>query len=239
MHVRQQRLERLSRRLRMVLNVPVDLLQMVFSDVPGPLGQRLRYWLWKRRLKFLGKGVIISEGVYFQNPQYISIDDNCWIDRGVMILAGPDRSARPRRLIPNREFQLERGHVHIGKRVHVGPFAIISGIGGVHISDDCGLASGFRAYSFTHHFRSDDNPSDRSVHFSPLVDHSSQYMIEGPIFLDANVGAALNVVILPGVSIGEDSFINIGSVVTTSIEPNSLISGYPAKRIRERYKDAV
>lgn len=184
----------------------------------------------------MGQNVKIDVGVYFQNSQFICLDDHCWIDRGVMILAGADRSQRPRRHIPNRTFPVEKGIVHIGKRVHVGSYCIISGIGGVYVSDECGFSSGVKAFSFSNHFRSDEFPANQSYHFGPLVEHERTFMIEGPIFLDTNVGVALNAVLLPGVTIKKNSFVAINSVVSTSFEENSLIAGNPAKRVKDRFK---
>ncbi|ETR65886.1 MAG: galactoside O-acetyltransferase [Candidatus Magnetoglobus multicellularis str. Araruama] len=170
-----------------------------------------------------------------QNPKFISLDDNCWIDKYVIILAGHDQSQRPRRYIQNKAFPIKKGRVHIGKSVHIGPYSLISGIGGVFISDECGFSSGVKVYSFSNHFRSDALPSDKQFHFGPLAEKERTFMIEGPIFFDKNVGVALNSVILPGVSIKRDSFIMINSVVTKTFEENSLISGNPAERIKERY----
>lgn len=44
------------------------------------------------------------------------------------------------------------------------------------------------------------------------------------------VGAAS--VILPGVTIGENSFVAAGSVVTKNVAPNTLVAGVPAKPVR-------
>lgn len=225
------------KKLKILLNFPIDIWQIFITYLPGPIGYVLRYWFWKKRLKYLGKKVLIDVGVYFQKPHCILIDDHCWIDRGVILLAGPDTSNRARRSLVNDKFPLEPGMVHIGKNVHIGPYSVISGIGGIYISDDCGLASGFKAFSFSHHYRSEEFPSDRSFLFAQPVAPEKQYMIEGPIFLDRNVGAAVNSTILPGVSIGKDSFVTINSVVSSSFEENSLIAGNPAKRIKERYEN--
>jgi len=222
--------------LKYLLGFFSDVLQMITSYLPGPIGYILRYRYWKRRLRHLGHDVKIDVGVYFQNPRFISVDDYCWIDRGVMILAGPDKSSRPRRLISNNTFPLEKGMVYIGKRVHVAPYSILSGIGGLYISDDCGIASGARIYSFSNHYRSDEYPSDRKYCFALFVEPLRQYMIEGPIYLGENVGIASNVTILPGVSIERYSFVAVNSVVTKSFAENSFISGNPSKRIKERFE---
>lgn len=222
--------------IKIILHFSVDVWKMFISYLPGAIGFKLRYRFWRKRLKFLGKSVKIDIGVYFQNPQFISIDDNCWIDRGVMILAGEDKSNRSRRLVINDNFPLEKGMVHIGKRVHVGPFSIISGIGGVYISDECTFSAGVKVYSFSHHFQSDEFPSERNFGFGSCIEQERQFMIEGPVFLDQNVGIALNSTVLPGVSIGKDSFVAINSVVMSSFDENSLIAGNPAKRVKSRFE---
>ena len=223
--------------LRKLGTLPTDIWQALISNLPGPVGYRLRRRFWRKRLKEMGKDVRIDCGAYFQNPQFISIDDNVWIDRGVIILAGRDKSTRPRRILENATFPLEEGAVHIGKNVHIAAQCIISGIGGTYISDNCSLASGVKLYSFSNHYRSDEFPSDREIKFAILVDHDQQYMIQGPVFLGENVGVAVNVVILPGVTVKRESFVCINSVVTESFEPNSLISGNPAKRIKARFQE--
>ena len=214
-----------------------DSLLLIVRYMPGSTGHAIRKWYWKKRLLLLGKNTRIDSGVVFTNPKYISIDDNCWIDQDVIILAGPDRSNRKRRIVENHKFPYEKGRVHIGKNVHIAPRSLISGIGGVCISDDCSLASGVKVFSFSHHYRSDECPNDRNFIFSPLVDKDRQYMIEGPIYLEENVGVAVNTVILPGVRVGRDSFIAVNSVVFTTFEENSLIAGNPAERIKERFKN--
>jgi len=229
-------MKKIIRASNALINFPIDVWHLFINDLPGPIGFKLRYIFWKKRLKFLGKSVKIEIGVYFQNPQFISIGDNCWIDRGVMILGGADKSRRARRLVLNNNFTLDKGMVHIGSNVHIAPYSIISGIGGVFISDDCTLSSGVKVYSLSHHYRSDEAPSNRMFRFGSCDVPERQFIIEGPIFIGENVGVALNSVILPGVSIGKCSFVAVNSVVGSSFEENSLIKGDPARRVSDRFE---
>ena len=204
--------------------------------LPGPYGFSLRYRYWKHRLKKLGKNVKIDTAVYFQNPRFISIDDHTWIDKNVHILAGPDKSQRSRKTIPNPQYKINKGEVYIGKCIHIAAFCIISGIGGVYISDNCGLSANSKLYSFSHYYRSEEHPANREYYFSSSASLENQFMIEGPIFIGENVGTGVNVTIMPGVSIGKDSFVTINSVVLRSFKENSLIGGNPAYKIGKRFE---
>ena len=192
-------------RIRKIAELLKGIWPMVVYNLPGPIGYDLRYRYWKTRLKHLGKGVVLEPGVFFQDPIRISIDDHSWIDRGVIVLAGIDATAREKIELKNDEFRGEPGAVHIGKYVHIAPYCIISGIsGGVYISDYCSLASNTKVYALSHHYRSRDNPRKSSVHFSPMVPDDEQCLLQGPVQIGTNTGVALNSVILPGVSRDEE-----------------------------------
>lgn len=227
-------------KIKMILHFPVDIWQMFISYLPGVTGAKLRYKYWKKRLKFLGKNVKIDVGVYFQNPQFISIDDNCWIDRNVVILAGLDNSNREKIIRENDKYPGLSGEVFIGRNVHVSVGCILSGISsGVYISNDCGFSANCKVYAFTSHYRSEKDAPDKNYCFGPMVEHSRQCIVEGPIFLGENVGIALDAIILPGVSIERDSFVAINSVVMSSFQENSLIAGSPARRVNARFKSVL
>ena len=54
-----------------------------------------------------------------------------------------------------------------------------------------------------------------------------------PIFIGDNVWLTMNIIVLPGVSIGNNTVIGAGSVVTHSSPDNALAAGNPAKVIRQ------
>lgn len=57
-----------------------------------------------------------------------------------------------------------------------------------------------------------------------------------PVVIEDNVWIAANVTILPGVTIGKNSVIGAGSLVTKDVEANSLYYGNPAKKIKDLNK---
>ena len=58
--------------------------------------------------------------------------------------------------------------------------------------------------------------------------------VKGPIIIERNVWIATRVTILDGVTIGHDSIISAGSVVSTDIPSQSVAHGNPAKVILKR-----
>jgi maltose O-acetyltransferase len=54
-----------------------------------------------------------------------------------------------------------------------------------------------------------------------------------PIILEENVWLAARVIVLPGVTIGKDSCVGAGSIVTKDIPPGVVAAGLPARVIRE------
>ena len=229
---------RIKKMIKWLLGFPGAVYLGFITHLPGECGFSLRYLYWKRRLKCLGERSRIDTGVYFQNPRYISVGENTWIDKNVIILAGLDLSKRERVTFKNQNYTFDPGHVYIGNDIHIAPNCLISGIaGGVYISDRCGFSADCKVYSFSHHFRSVQDGSNREIYFGGMVRADQQCMISGPVFLGQNVGVALNTVILPGASILEDSFVAINSVVHKGrYANNSFIEGSPAKVVGERFK---
>lgn len=69
----------------------------------------------------------------------------------------------------------------------------------------------------------------------PLDSESRNTMLEyaRPITIGSNVWFGGNVTVLPGVTIGDDTVIGAGSVVTKDIPKNVIAAGNPCKIIRE------
>ena len=208
---------------------------MIVTYLPGETGSRLRYRYWKKRLRYLGKNVLIDEGVYFYNSEYIYIDDNAWIDKNVVIMAGPFHSKREKRTLQNKSYPGEPGVVFIGKNVHIGTGGILSGISaGIYISDNCSMSAYCKLYALTHHYKSFKNP-EKLISTSSRAPVESQSLIDGAIYLGPNVGLALNCALLPGVALPGNNFVHINSVVYMGRYPKDIrLQGDPAKKVGYR-----
>lgn len=61
--------------------------------------------------------------------------------------------------------------------------------------------------------------------------HSTFFPSSGKVKIGNNVSCGFNVTILKGVTIGDNVFIGLGSIVTKDIPPNSIVAGVPARVI--------
>jgi acetyltransferase-like isoleucine patch superfamily enzyme len=152
-------------------------------------------------------------------------------------MAGSDDSTRKKKELRVKSLS-KPGEVVVGDNVHIGLSSVISGIdAGVYVGNDCTFSSGVKVYAFSHHFRFDDDPGNRSCSFGSMVAADRQSMISGPVTLEENIGVALNAVILPGVFVGRDSFIAVGAVVKSGVyDENSMLQGSPAERTGPRFR---
>jgi len=199
---------------------------MFVTWVPGPVGHFLRFRYWRRRLQHLGNGTRIDVGVYIQQPSHVRIGSGCWIDRHVQILAGPPAGDRATFREENPDFAFAAGDVVIGDRTHIGPFVVLSGIGGIHIGCNSTVAAGAKVYSFTHHYRNLADPEDQGQYsFTSLARADQQALISGPVVMKDHAAIGLNAVVLPGVTIGRGSWVAAGTVLSTDVPNQTLVYG--------------
>lgn len=209
--------------MKEILLIPLRLIEMFVTAFPGPVGNKLRYLYWKTRLRHLGRGCVIAEGASFASPEHISIDDCCWIDRNVIIMAG--RHQHDIRNIIRRDNpnfgDTPDGSVHIGYGVHIAPNCIISGSGGIRIGQYSGIAANTCLYSASHHYRHPDFEEQQI--FSPFAPPDRQTIVYGPIVVADHAAVGAGCVILPGVSIGEWAWVAAGSTVLRDVPPKHLL----------------
>ncbi len=141
------------------------------------------------------------------------------IDGKPFFIAGPIR------------FQ-QGNHTHVGRNFYGGPNLVILDHGGVYIGDNAMLGPNVTLASHAH-----PKLADQRV-VRPFPDTFEPYgrgeiEVIAPITIGNNVWIASNVVVCPGVTIGDNAIIGAGSVVTHDIPANTLAYGVPCKPVRE------
>ncbi|PLT32845.1 sugar O-acetyltransferase [Bacillus sp. V5-8f] len=115
-------------------------------------------------------------------------------------------------------FHCDLGYnIHVGDNFYAGYNCTILDMAEVRIGDNCMIGPNVGLYTAGHSIE----PKDR---------HKSGYAI--PIKIGNDVWIGGSCVILPGITIGDNSIIAAGSVVTKDVPTNSIVAGNPAKILK-------
>lgn len=108
-------------------------------------------------------------------------------------------------------------NIRIGRNVFVNQNCTMYDLGGIVIGDDVMIGPNVNIITSGHPVE----PSQRRA-----------AVIAKPISIGRNVWIAAGVTIIGGVSVGENSVVAAGAVVTKDVPPNSMVGGNPARLIR-------
>jgi acetyltransferase-like isoleucine patch superfamily enzyme len=108
-------------------------------------------------------------------------------------------------------------NTRIGKNVFINFDCVFLDLGGITIEDNVFIAPKVSILSEGHPI----NPEQR---------HS---LVPQAVHLKKNAWIGANVSILPGVTIGENSVVAAGAVVSKNVPDNTVVGGIPAKIIKE------
>jgi acetyltransferase-like isoleucine patch superfamily enzyme len=212
--------------------------EIIFSLIrylDGTAGNIIRRAVYRKRLKYLGKNVIIDTGVFMYGLKYIAIGDNTHIDKSCILIGSSsdlDLSERALKEKYNSSIHVNKGELVIGSECHIAQNCMIFAYGGVKLGNNCVMSSGSKLYSLSSlHY----NPEDKNLRTSIVPYSGKSPSIIGNIEFEDNVWIGINSCVFPGVKIGKDSFIRSNSMVSESFSENSYIAGDPAKYIKQRY----
>lgn len=115
-------------------------------------------------------------------------------------------------------FHCDLGYnIYVGNNFYAGYNFTVLDMAEVRIGDDCMIGPNVGIYTAGHGIE----PKDRN---------KSGYGI--PINIGDNVWIGGSCVILPGITIGDNSIIAAGSVVTKDVPANKIVAGNPAKILK-------
>jgi hypothetical protein len=165
------------------------------------------------KIKLSGKNnyLFLGENSFLRNCDFyikgsnnvVYIGKNCSLDNTRIILDG------------------KKQEIKINDRVTAGKLQIVSlEPYKIEIGENCMISYDVEIRNTDSHMIFDKNTNKR-------------INIGKPVEIGNNVWLGMRTLILKGVKIGNDSIVAAGSIVTTDIENNSIVSGIPAKKIKE------
>jgi acetyltransferase-like isoleucine patch superfamily enzyme len=114
-------------------------------------------------------------------------------------------------------FQINYGkHTQIGKNVFINFDCVFLDLGGITIEDNVLIAPKVSLLTEGH----------------PTSIEERHSLIPKPIHIKKNAWIGANATILPGVTIGENSIVAAGAVVSKDVADNTIVGGVPAKFIK-------
>ncbi|MBC3787315.1 sugar O-acetyltransferase [Spirosoma utsteinense] len=106
--------------------------------------------------------------------------------------------------------------IRLGKNIFINHACSFLDIGGISIEDDVQIGPRVNLTSENHPL----DPADRTT------------LIPRPIVIKRNAWIGAGATILPGVTIGENSIVAAGAVVSRDVPPNTVVAGVPAKVVK-------
>lgn len=106
--------------------------------------------------------------------------------------------------------------IRLGKRVFINHACSFLDIGGITIEDDVKLGPKVNLVTENH----------------PLDPSARKTLLINPIIIKQNAWIGAGATILPGVTVGENSVVAAGAVVSRDVLPNTVVAGIPAKVVK-------
>jgi len=202
-------------------------LLTLFSNFPTAAGALLRGRVYKTLLGHIGSNCYIEKNVRFNIPQKVFLGDrviigeSSWFD-----IEDPKSKVRigdEVKIARYCTFRAGPGEVLIDKEVNFGAFNLIVGYGGIEIGKYSAMGHHVVIMTYTHVF---DDPT------IPIRFQGAELK---KVSIGEGVWLGTHVVVLPGVTIGDNSVVGAGAVVTKDIPGYSIAAGVPAKVIKKRF----
>ena len=181
-------------------------LEYFIGMTPGRIGYLIRSQYFKRRLAVSFINNRFETGFRIEYPNHVYLSSNSFFGLDCKIYAS------------------EFSKIEIGSNVTINSNVMINarGKGRIYIGNNVLIGPNVVIRSNNHDFQSID---------TPIVQQGMKF---GEIVINENVWISSNCVILPNLKIGKGAIIAAGAVVTSDVEPYTVVGGIPAKLISKR-----
>lgn len=151
-----------------------------------------------------GTNIVIEKDVRIFHPENIELSNNIYVGHGVFLKA------------------YYKNKLIIGSNVWIGQGAFLHAGGGIEIAEAVGIGPFVKILTLEH------TEEDRET---PVLYNEQNYK---KVIIEYGVDLGIASIILPGITVGRQSIIGAGAVVTKDIPAFSVAVGVPARVIRQR-----
>ena len=203
-----------------------ELFTCLLGPMPGALGYLLRSAAYRSLLRRLGKGSIIGCNVAVRSPGRIHIGEQVMVDDYAVLDAKGDTSSIELGdqilLGRNTILSCNEARIRIGNFVSIGPFCFFASKSHIDVGANVSIGSGTHLMAGSHET---SDPDTAIIH---------QARISKGIVVEDNVWIGSGAKILDGVTIGRNSIVGAGAVVSQDVPPYTTVLGNPARVVQKR-----
>ena len=206
-----------------------ELACWLLAPMPGALGYLVRGKLYPKLLRSAGRGLVVGRNVCLRHPSRIRlgsgviIDDNCVLDakgesgEGIVIGEGVI-------LGRNTILSCKGGSIEIGDNTNIGANCMLLSETRLSIGKNVLVAG------MTYIVAGGNHGIDRTD--IPIICQPCNS--KGGVTIQDNCWLGANVTVLDGVTIGRDTVVGAGAVVTDDLPELAIAVGVPAKMVNLR-----
>lgn len=207
--------------------IKYEVITMLFQNTPGAIGILFRNLFYPSLFKKIGKGVNFGRGITIRHPHRIVIesdvviDDYCVLDakglnnKGIYI---KEKVFIGR----NSILSCKNGNITLGKNVNIGFNSEIFSGSEVIVGENTLIAAYVYIIGGGHDYSRTDIPI------------SEQNKPSHGIKIEKNCWIGAGAKIFDNTTIGKETIIGAGSVVSKDIPPHSIAVGIPARVVKSR-----
>ena len=206
-----------------------ELASWFLSPMPGALGFLLRSKFYPRLLASAGRSLVFGRGICLRHPNRIRLGDGVMVDDNCVLDAkgdSPEGISLGDGVVISRNtiVSCKGGGIKIGRNSNISANCILISESSLSIGDNVLVAG------MTYIIAGGNHRIDRTD--IPII---RQPMLQkGGVRIEDNCWLGANVTVLDGVTIGRDSVIGAGAVVTEDIPEFAIAVGVPAKVVKIR-----
>lgn len=209
--------------------VRYELVTTALQSFPGALGIFLRSKVYPVLFRRCGRSVLFGRNITLRVTKRIELGNRMLVDDNAVLDAKGDPEKSFVRCGDEVEISRNailackaRGSITLGNFVSIGRNVLMSAVASIKIGDNCSIGP-YAAILASGHDWSD-----------PEMPVLLQGRAIGDIMIEDNVWIGAHVTVMDGVTIGANSVIAVGSVVSQDIPPYTIAAGAPARVVRKR-----